>query len=129
MKQGAILTKQRKAVLDIVASSEDHPSAADVMERLQTQGYRFAYGTVYNSLRFLSEEGLIQELQVGDGMSRYDGRIDSHSHVVCRSCGAIEEFSLPGQSDLLSVASLQSTYTLDTVNVVFYGLCKQCHLG
>lgn len=59
------LTTQRKAVYDVVRNANDHPTAAEVMNRLVEQGYNFAYGTVYNSLRYLTEKELIRELKLG----------------------------------------------------------------
>ncbi|EFU43595.1 ferric uptake regulator, Fur family protein [Paenibacillus vortex V453] len=36
--------------------SHDHPTAADIMNRLVEKGYNLAYGTVYNSLRYLTDK-------------------------------------------------------------------------
>lgn len=52
------LTVQRKAILDVIQQSHDHPAAADIIERLRGKGFNFAYGTVYNSLRYLTDAGL-----------------------------------------------------------------------
>ncbi len=40
------LTSQRQAVYDVVREAHDHPTAADVMNRLMERGYNLAYGTV-----------------------------------------------------------------------------------
>ncbi|KPV55330.1 Fur family transcriptional regulator, partial [Paenibacillus sp. A3] len=85
------LTTQRKAILDLVQSCEDHPTAAEIMERLRMNGHQFAYGTVYNSLRYLTDAGLIRELKLGETASRYDGRTEDHYHIVCKKCGRVDE--------------------------------------
>lgn len=126
MRRPLLLTKQRKAVLEVITESEDHPTAADIMERLNSQGHRFAYGTVYNSLKYLTEEGLVQELRVGDGACHYDSRTDSHCHIVCRNCHAIDEFDLPSQTDLLALATAETGYVVDAVTLLFEGLCTRC---
>lgn len=59
------LTSQRQAVYDVVREAHDHPTAADVMNRLMERGYNLAYGTVYNSLRYLTDKELIRELKLG----------------------------------------------------------------
>lgn len=85
------LTSQRQAVYDIVLNSHDHPTAAEVMNRLVEQGHSLAYGTVYNSLRYLSDKQMIRELKLGEAASRYDARMDDHQHIICEVCGAVDE--------------------------------------
>lgn len=126
MRRDPILTKQRQAVLSVVREAQDHPTAADIMVRLQARGQRFAYGTVYNSLKFLMNAGLIQELQVGDGMSHYDGRMDEHSHIICLRCQAIDEFEWPQREELMVFAHENTNYDVQNVQLVFEGVCPNC---
>lgn len=121
------LTKQRRAVLDIVVSASDHPTAAEIMERLQDRGQRFAYGTVYNSLKFLTSAGLVREVQVGDGgAAHYDGRTDEHSHIICSSCQAIDEFDWPQRDGMIAYARAQTRFEVRNASLVFEGLCPAC---
>jgi Fur family peroxide stress response transcriptional regulator len=120
------MTTQRKAVYGIVQQSNDHPTAADVIERLHSNGYNFAYGTVYNSLRYLTNAGLIHELKLGETSSRYDGRIDEHQHIVCRRCGRVDEvFSVVPVGWVNTVAN-ETNYTVDHSHVIFEGVCSAC---
>lgn len=126
MTRQITLTKQRKAVLEVITAADDHPTAADIMERLQSRGQRFAYGTVYNSLRYLTEEGLVQELQVGDGACHYDRRTDNHCHIVCRVCHAIDEFDLPAAEELVAEAQALTQYQIESATMLYQGLCPNC---
>jgi Fur family peroxide stress response transcriptional regulator len=126
MDQLPKLTRQRQAILEIVQAANDHPTAADVMERLQAGGHRFAYGTVYNSLNYLTRVGLLRALHVDDGAARFDGRTDDHCHVVCSVCGNIDEFVAPQRDPLLSYASEHSSWSVNEVNLLFSGLCPAC---
>lgn len=76
------LTPQRRAVLEVVRRSEDHPIAAEIFQRVQALHPGIAYGTVYTALRALTSLGLVQELTFGDRASRYDGRIETHHHAL-----------------------------------------------
>ncbi|WP_337103942.1 Fur family transcriptional regulator [Paenibacillus sp. YIM B09110] len=120
------LTIQRKAIYEVVQHAEDHPTAADVIERLRSKGFNFAYGTVYNSLRYLTDAGLIRELKLGEAVSRYDARTEEHQHIVCSKCGRVDEVmdELP-EAWIKSVQS-STGYAIAHAHVVLEGVCGQC---
>jgi Fur family peroxide stress response transcriptional regulator len=119
-------TPQRRAVYEVVKEARDHPTAAMIMDRLHERGQRFAYATVYNSLRYLSDAGIIRELRLGEGASRYDGRSEDHQHIVCDVCGAIEEVFEPVPQAWQDAVSKTTGFTLSGVQVVLHGVCPSC---
>lgn len=120
------LTIQRKAIFEVVQHADDHPTAADVIDRLRGKGINFAYGTVYNSLRYLTDVGLIRELKLGEAVSRYDARTDEHQHIVCTVCGRVDEVltELPGE--WLQKVALETKYEIEHAQVVLEGVCVLC---
>lgn len=120
------LTAPRKLVYDIVMHSEDHPTAADIIDRLKSQGQSVAYATVYNSLRFLTDEGLIRELKLEGKTSRYDGRGEDHAHIVCVSCGRVDEVMTPPPAEWLARIAAESDYELTEEQFIFKGVCPAC---
>ena len=126
MKRKGLLTVQRKAIYDIVVEAEDHPTAADVIERLKIKGYAFAYGTVYNSLRYLSDEGLIRELKLEGDASRYDARTEDHHHIVCTRCGKVDEVFASTPPEWLHAVAEETGYTVHEEHVLFKGVCSEC---
>ena len=63
---------QRIGVLGIVANSHRHPSAEDIYSNLSKLFLSLSRTTVYNSLKTLTEKGLLRELEIESGCSRYD---------------------------------------------------------
>ena len=120
------LTIQRKAILEVVQQSHDHPTAADVIERLRGQGFNFAYGTVYNSLRYLTDAGLIHELKLGEAVSRYDARTEEHQHIVCTKCGRVDEVLTELPAEWLQSVASETKYKVEHVQVVLEGVCEAC---
>lgn len=120
------LTTQRKAIYDILQHSDDHPTAAEVIERLRDKGYNFAYGTVYNSLRYLSDMGLIRELKLGEAASRYDARTDDHHHIVCKRCGRVDEVMAQTPAAWIQAVEQETAYLVNHSHVVFEGVCATC---
>ncbi|UHA72772.1 Fur family transcriptional regulator [Paenibacillus sp. 481] len=126
MTRKGLLTTQRKVIYEIVKQAKDHPTAADIMERLKQGGYSFAYGTVYNSLRYLTEAGMIRELQLEGDASRYDGHVEDHQHVICRLCGKVDEVYTVVPTDWVATVANETGYDIEMEHVVFKGVCPQC---
>lgn len=120
------LTTPRKTILEVICASHSHPTAAEVMERLKERGANFAYATVYNSLRYLTEEGLIRELKLEGDASRYDGCLEIHHHVVCTECGRVDEVFAHVPENWLEQVSGETGYRIDQEQVLFKGVCPQC---
>ncbi|WP_342437493.1 transcriptional repressor [Paenibacillus sp. FSL L8-0436] len=120
------LTSQRQAVYDIVRQSHDHPTAAEVMNRLVEQGHNLAYGTVYNSLRYLTDKEMIRELKLGEAASRYDARMDDHQHIICEVCGAVDEVMSHVPQEWMDTVAKDTGYSISHAHVVFGGVCPAC---
>lgn len=127
MAERLYMTAQRQAIYEIVKQADDHPTAAEIIERLKHHGHQFAYGTVYNSLRYLTDSGLIRELKLGDAASRYDGEMEDHQHVVCTSCGRVDEVFTALPQAWFDAVRGETRYTLADHQVILTGTCPDCH--
>lgn len=120
------LTPQREAVLEVVRESHDHPTAAQIYDRVRERYPGIAYATVYNALGYLVRNGLVMELKFGDGASRYDGRLVPHLHVICTRCGNLSETDMALPASVLRAAEEATGFALDQHVLQLYGLCPQC---
>jgi len=121
------LTPQRRAVLEVLESATDHPTAAEVFERVRVSSPGIGPATVYRTLALLVANGLALELSLGDGISsRYDGNTTRHDHLVCTSCGAASDIqsALPGE--LLDRVTASTGYAISHYDLQFHGLCPEC---
>ena len=120
------LTRQRQVVLDVVRSSDHHPAATEVFDSARKKLPGISFATVYNSLRFLRDEGLIHEITFGDGASRFDRETDRHDHALCSTCGKLVDFDLPGTVALTRAAARASKFKAESVHLTLVGLCPKC---
>lgn len=120
------VTRPRMAVLDAVY---EHPHAdtgaiigyvRDDLDGVSTQ-------TVYDVLEALTAAGLTRRIQPPGSVARYESRVaDNHHHVVCRSCGAIEDVDCAvGEAPCLTAAE-DHGYVIDEAEVVYWGTCPVC---
>ncbi|WP_352432247.1 Fur family transcriptional regulator [Pyrinomonas sp.] len=122
---GLKVTPQRYAVLDYLWHHRTHPTADEIEAAVN---YRFpcaSRATVYNTLHALREAGLVQEIYVRGGVTRYDIRLEPHHHFVCRRCGRIEDVAADHvrvEADGMELRDRE----IEGLEVVVHGLCAEC---
>lgn len=120
------MTPQRQAVLEAVRASHDHPRAADIYERVRRVLPGIAFGTVYNALNALAEQGIIRQLAFGDAASRFDARTDRHDHAVCTRCGSLADVhASPAPATVRAVAE-RTGFTIHEHHTRLLGVCAAC---
>lgn len=75
-------TRQRRAVLETILQSHDHPSAATIFQRAVKRLPGISLATVYNCLEALSAKRIINQLHFDNGPSRYCPNLVEHAHVL-----------------------------------------------
>lgn len=117
------LTPQRECVLAVVRDSDAHPTANEVFMQAQQRLAGISFATVYNSLRFLTEAGLLSEITFGNGASRFDRRVERHDHAWCTQCGALADLEMDETAELMQRAARRSRFKAESVHLTLYGLC------
>ncbi|WP_027632320.1 Fur family transcriptional regulator [Clostridium hydrogeniformans] len=120
------LTPQRIAVYRYLQSTKDHPSAEIIYKALQPSYPTMSLATVYKALKTLVEVNLVQEINVGEGNFRYDGKIGIHPHIQCVSCGKVDDVEGVSFENLNSDVQNFTEYEIFTNKLYFYGVCPQC---
>jgi Fur family peroxide stress response transcriptional regulator len=120
------LTRQRRAVLQVVAESEGHPTAGEIFEAARRRLPSISFATVYNSLKYLKGAGLIREINFGKGSSRYDRETARHDHAVCSRCGKLVDFDLEETARLVRAAARRSRFKPESIHLTLVGVCPDC---
>ena len=120
------LTRQRDAVLQVIRSREDHPTANEIFQAARAQLPTISYATVYNSLRFLKEAGLVLEITFGNGASRYDSETSRHDHALCTRCGKLVDFDVTETVELMRSAARKTRFKPESIHLTLMGLCPDC---
>ena len=120
------MTPQRRAILEAVQTSDDHPRAADIYERVRATMPGIAFGTVYNALHALAEHGIILQLTFGDAASRFDSRVDRHDHAICTRCGDLVDTVAPPTRDTINQAAAATGFEIHGHHTQLLGLCAVC---
>lgn len=94
--------------------------------RVRHQLPSISLATVYNTLHELADVGLVQELDLGLGLEqrRYDVAVEKHDHIVCISCGRIEDVTR--RNGLRPRVDEDHSFQIIDRRVTYLGLCEDC---
>jgi Fur family ferric uptake transcriptional regulator/Fur family peroxide stress response transcriptional regulator len=124
--EGSGSTKQRQVVLRVIRESEEHPTANVVFEEARKLLPGISFATVYNSLRYLKNEGLIGEVRFGNDAARYDRNLSRHGHAICTKCEKLVDLELQVPKGVVEKAADVSKFQGASVELVLRGLCPDC---
>ncbi len=117
-------TYQRQVILNILKSTNTHPTADWVYERAREYIPNISLGTVYRNLKILKEVGEL--LEINDGkQSRFDARVDKHHHFKCISCGGIYDIE-PDEVKIKENLKEKGFIPFET-EIFITGICKKCN--
>lgn len=127
MQQPRKHSRKRDAILECVRGTTCHPSADWIYAQLKPQIPDLSLGTVYRNLAMFRAEGTIDSVATVEGVERFDGRTDPHSHLVCTGCGAVIDVDKPGLPDsFLQQAASSAHCRIESYRLNYYGRCPAC---
>jgi Fur family ferric uptake transcriptional regulator len=92
---GLRVTQQRASVVTILASSTDHPTVDDVLDKARQLDDTLSLATVYRTMGVLETAGVIRKLTFDDAPARYEMTPQSdHDHLIDIDTGELIE--IPG---------------------------------
>ncbi|CAM3510019.1 Fur family transcriptional regulator [Paracoccus nototheniae] len=91
---GVRVTRQRAALLRVIAAAEDHPDAAELHDRAVTAGAGVSLATVYRTLTTLRAQGVIEKLEFQGEPARWEAADQRHhDHMIDVDSGEVMEFT------------------------------------
>jgi len=124
--RGFRMTPQRMAILHVLHHEGTHLSPADVYRKARKEMPGLTEPTVYRTLEFLAENGLVHPSQSGNGHLTYEIAGEDHHHMVCRICGSEIEVEHTLLESLYRKLETASGYRSIDSHVTFFGVCPKC---
>lgn len=130
-QRGVRLTELRRRVLEIIWNSSAPIGAYAILDVLRDDGRPGAPPTVYRTLDFLLEQGLIHRLaslNVFTACHRPERPHDGQ-FLICRECGQVSELSNAAVAKLLHAEAIARQFAVFSQMVEVLGCCPQCRQG
>lgn len=122
-------SRKRSAILECLRNTTCHPTADWIYNQLKPSIPDLSLGTVYRNLAAFKRDGVVGSVGTVDGLERFDGRTDLHSHFICSCCGSVtdvEDARLPAK--LLRRPCDTLGAQVEGYRLNFYGYCQTCKI-
>ena len=124
---GYRLTPQRLLVLEALYHHPGHATVDEIWARVREQHPYVDLSTVYRSLQFLKEHGLVGEFRPAHGPAQYEAtRRRPHAHAVCRECSATIEVPVTWLMELAERLAGEYRFQAEVDHLSIPGLCERC---
>jgi len=119
----------RRAVIQLLGRQECCLTAQQIFDGLRAEGRGVGIASVYRILDLLADQGLVQRVEIGDTITRFEPAYpggDHHHHLVCNTCGKVEAFEDEGLEHALRQVERKTGYTTAGHDVLLRGACQDC---
>jgi Fur family ferric uptake transcriptional regulator len=123
---GLRVTDSRRAVLDALARNP-HASAEAVYGSVLPVVPTTSRQSVYNALNDFADAGIVRRIEPAGHPMLFELRVsDNHHHIICRSCGAVEDVDCAiGETPCLTPSDTHG-FAVHTAEVTYWGECPAC---
>ena len=120
---GLRLTPQREHVYNVLLGERDHPTAEQVFLRAKKDMPDISMATVYNCLDALVTSGLVKQVNLDRGATRFCPNMHEHCHFYCESCGGVYDIDLTrARPEIPMPRGFKATQ----LELSIRGLCPDC---
>jgi Fur family ferric uptake transcriptional regulator len=127
---GLKATLPRIKILEIFQkTAQRHMTAEDVYKALLVEGADIGLATVYRVLTQFEQAGLLSRNHFESGKAVFElNEGHHHDHLVCLSCGKVEEFFDPAIEERQHAIAAERGFQLQEHSLALYASCikKDC---
>jgi Fe2+ or Zn2+ uptake regulation protein len=125
-ERGLRVTPQRILIHRAFADLGRHATAEEVLARVAPRLPNASLPTVYAALELFEELGIAHRVAAGSATALWDPRPERHHHLICRSCGAVEDLDVRIDAETALRAARRRGFRPEGSELIVSGLCERC---
>jgi Fur family peroxide stress response transcriptional regulator len=125
-KHGLKLTPQRIAIYKALVSTDSHPTADEVCQKVREEISNISLDTVNRTLLTLTEIGAAFQVEGTGQPRRFDGGLEDHQHFLCIKCGKVIDFQHDALGNIEIPDELEGKFQILRKTVYLEGFCNEC---
>ena len=125
-ERGHRVTPQRILIHQAFTELGRHASAEEVLARVEPRLPNASLPTVYAALELFEELGIAHRVAAGSATALWDPRPERHHHLICRSCGAVEDLDVRIEAAGALRAARRRGFRPEGSELIVSGLCERC---
>ena len=118
------VTPQRLSIVEELYG-QVHMSIDELYDAIKKKFPSISLATVYKNINAMLERGFILEVKIPNEKSKYELVKSSHSHVLCESCGKVEDIEIDLEAIKKETANL-THYSISHDALILSGTCPSC---
>lgn len=122
--KGVSPSHQRLSILKYIINNHNHPSVDKIYKSLSPELPTLSRMTVYNTLKLLTEKGIVEALSISESEVLYDYKSHPHAHFQCKECTEIYDIDIT--ADMFTSSKMNGHQITDT-QIHLKGICKVCN--
>src|SRR5436190_475028 len=124
-ERGMRVTPQRVVVHLALQELDRHVTADELLDAVTERLPSVSLPTIYATLELLEELGMVRRVQRA-GTALFDPRTAPHHHLVCTSCGSVEDLEGELETSALERAAGRHGFKHERVEALVHGRCRDC---
>lgn len=127
-KKGLRYTGQRRHILSLFLRTERHVTTEEFY-RIVRENYKdIGFSTVFRTMRHICESGIGREIDLGDGIKRFEHKLghEHHDHLICIKCGRFIEVLDPEIEKLQEKIAAKHNFQMIRHKMELFGYCNKC---
>jgi Fe2+ or Zn2+ uptake regulation protein len=127
-ERGLRVTPQRVVLHRALRELGRHVTADELLDSVSSSLPNVSLPTIYATLELLEELGMVRRVQRA-GTTLFDPRIEPHHHLICTSCGSIEDLDSELETRPLERAASSAGFEHERIEAVVHGRCARCRVA
>ena len=123
---GARITTPKRAVIAALLSNDRHRTAEQLAVHVQRSHPDVHTSTIYRNLHSLEELGVVEHVHLGHGPAVYHLTDRAHHHLVCDSCGQVQEVPDSALAGIVRKLETEFHFAASPRHFAIAGRCKAC---
>lgn len=125
--KGFKMTPQRELIFRSFFELSEHVSVDELYDKVHDKDKSIGYSTVWRNLKLICRVGLAHEVNIGDGITRYDRATDvPHGHLFCLECKKLTEFDVEQLVTILAHTAGENKFSPESFKIEIQGYCQDC---
>ena len=119
-------TFQRMTILSAL-DTMGHANIEEIYETVLKTHPTISLATVYKNILTMVQEGVVVEVPISGGKSKYELKREEHLHLICKKCGSVSD--MPMQESIKEETekiARSSSFKPFRRQINIYGICRNC---
>lgn len=125
---GLKITVPRKKVLELLLGSKKPLSIEEIVDIFEEKRVEVDLASIYRTLNIFEDKKIVEAIDFSDGKKRFEVISEDahHHHLVCKSCGIIEDIDIGEEEKMIKRIEKQTQFRIDKHQLEFFGSCLNC---